>query len=244
MRIGLFVFGIAMCMVALYFVMPVPTLFSTGWKIDASLYDDSGFITFPFLAFVREPYNCMSVMKCDEVCTGWSIFGICIGGKEKINCRAVEECQYKTTWVPDITTDYTATSYNPYTTETSCPSGTVYSNGLCQSIYSDYTFSPSEYYPTNICTTTVTEVTRLVCGGDVIQNSYITGFRSITEQVIEKTCNTCGSCSETIKSSKVVEDCVKNYRVCRDDTGTPHCVVYPVEMKIHTILDQLGGISK
>lgn len=232
-RLGSLVLALALLGLLVYLVYPIPMFF------DLPLSYADNVVSYGNCQIKRVPYNCRTEMQCEEKCVFW--FLVCLKA-EKVNCKAVEICDYKN----EISCSAPA-SYSAGQQQVSCPSGTIYANGQCINPYSPNSYS--SYYSaanTQTCRDVVTEKTRLVCGGDVLENKYIRGFRYIQEQTIRTTCNTCGSCKDEIVSTKNKVDCVASLtypKVCRDDS-TPKCVAYPLELKISTILDQIKNLLK
>ena len=235
---------------------------------------DTGMMSFGLsdCDYKRTPYDCVSTMECDERCDGYELFGICIGKKVKTNCKAVEKCSYKTEWVCDDSSPYDINpnpdSGDNYEEDTKwCPSGTILSGNECIDPYSDYEQDTNDNQggneePKHKSWTETDKKTRLICGGDVIQNSYIRGWRFIQEQEITTTCNhdcwdgDCSvDCSDKVTNVKVKDDCTQlcygygilekctpRAKVCQDKSGTPRCVTYPLELRVYTILDKIGNM--
>ncbi len=223
--------------------------------------------------YVKTPYDCMSVMECDTVCSSYELFGICMG-KEKKDCKPVEKCKYKTKWECDDSNPYDLTptpdSGSKYESGTKwCPSGTILSGNTCVDPYSDYKKDTKKNWwegesdkPKHKEYDKTKKKTRLLCGGDVIQNSYMRGWRYVQEQEITTTCHydcwddDCDvDCSDKITDLRVKEDCTQlcsgvgifekcspRAKVCQDESGTPVCVTYPLELRIQTIFDAVEYI--
>lgn len=251
--IGSLVFALGLIGFLAYLVSPVDMFFE--WK-PLSYGETLG--SFGNCEIKKIPTNCWTDKVCQETCR-FSLLGVCLL-KDYTNCQFVQKCDYTTKIVCS-----NPTSYNPSPPSSipQCPEGQVWINGACRNPYGTYSYSGTttsgsgtttsgtSFSGTSSGTTTVNTLnqpivyrtTRLTCSGDIIQNKYIRGQRYVSEQLIETTCQN-GVCQDKVISEKVKEDCVnKPYpNVCREDGGNPRCVMYPLELKIETLLDKLRTI--
>lgn len=225
------------------------------------LPDEAPLLSYGSCSAEKVPSSCHYEQECDTTCNGIEALGVCLGTTEKTNCRQVEVCESQTEVTCSDPEPYDPDEAKDRETVTDCPAGTTYMNGQCEDVNAEsYTVEEQcawyEFgcHASNVADevftpeTSTTTKWRQTCTGDVIQNKHIRGFRYKAEQKVVETCTTQKDggeeCEQEVKNefrNKV--DCTEDLNVCKEDsTGKPRCVFYPMELKIKSVIGELGTV--